>query len=57
MAELLSRQEILPGIKVDTGGKPGRHERKDLLKGSMACGERLKEYHENSVRALPSGGQ
>jgi fructose-bisphosphate aldolase class I len=51
MAEVLSRQEILPGIKVDNGAKPlAASPGERITEGLDGLGERLKAYREIGAR-------
>jgi len=51
MAEVLSRQEILPGIKVDNGAKPlAGSPGETITEGLDGLGERLKAYREIGAR-------
>lgn len=51
MADLLSQQRILPGIKVDTGAKPlAGSSTEKITEGLDGLRERLKEYYELGAR-------
>ena len=57
MAEVLSLQGILPGIKVDNGAKPlAGSPGEKITEGLDGLRDRLEDT-ARSARALPSGGQ